>query len=98
MTISRYARSPQLNVGAQYGTSGAVAAVRAALKQNRLSVKQVVVVRGSERLDTMAGVLYGDSRLWWVLAAASNVGWGLQVPVGTVITVPDLNEIAYIVG
>ena len=46
------------------------------------------------RLDILAGTLYGDGRLWWVLAAASNIGWWPQVPAGTLIRVPaDLTEV-----
>ena len=97
MPISRYARSPRLDLGAQFGTSRAVEAIRAAIKTNRIGFK-TIVVRGAERLDTMAGTIYGDARYWWVLAAASDIGWGLQVPNGTLINVPDLGSISQIVG
>ena len=42
-----------------------------------------------ERLDYLAGIYYGDSSFWWVLAAASGIGYALQVPPGTVIRVPS---------
>lgn len=79
------------------GTAKAVASIRAAMKAGTLATK-AVIVRGAERLDTMAGSLYGDSRYWWILAATSNIGWGLQIPTGTVIYVPDLSDIAQICG
>ena len=42
----------------------------------------------------MAANVYGDSSLWWIIAAASNIGWGLQVPPGTVLKIPtDLGQI-----
>tara|TARA_B100000287_G_C20488544_1_gene724087 strand:+ start:548 stop:853 length:306 start_codon:yes stop_codon:yes gene_type:complete len=41
-----------------------------------------------ERLDYLAGIYYGDSKFWWVLAAASGIGYPLQVTPGTVIRVP----------
>ena len=97
MPVSRYTRSPILAYGAQYGTGRAQAAIRSALKSGAIQAN-VVILRGRERLDTMAGVLYGDARLWWVLAAASNVGWGLQVPPGTILTVPYLVQVAALVG
>jgi nucleoid-associated protein YgaU len=46
-----------------------------------------------DRLDTLAGSLYGDARYWWVIAAASDIGWGLQIPPGTIIRVVDLVDV-----
>lgn len=97
MTFSRYARAPRLNLGAQFGTSTAIQSVRAAVKDGSLPVK-TVLTRGAERLDTMAGAIYGDSRYWWVLAAASDIGWGLQIPAGTIIKVPDLGTVTKLVS
>jgi nucleoid-associated protein YgaU len=51
-----------------------------------------------ERLDVLAGQIYNDARYWWVLAAASDIGWGMQVPPGTVIRIPDLSDIANLIG
>ena len=42
-----------------------------------------------ERLDTIAGKIYGDSNYWWVIAAASGIGWPLQVPPGTLLRIPE---------
>ena len=89
MTTSRYTRTPRLDLGAQFGTSQVIPAVRAAIKNGSIPTR-TIIVRGAERLDTLAGSLYGDSRYWWVLAIASNIGWALQIPVDTVIEVPDL--------
>ena len=57
-----------------------------------------MVLRGADRLDTISGIVYGDARYWWVLAAASNIGWGMQVPAGTLLQVPDLGSVASLVG
>lgn len=97
MTFSRYNRAPRLNLGAQQGTSAAIVAIRSAMKDGRLSTRQIIV-RGAERLDTIAGETYGNAGYWWILAACSDVGWGLQVPPGTVINVPELSAVASIVG
>ena len=97
MPFSRYTRTPILAYGQQYGTGRAQASIRSAIATGLVQTKQVVL-RGRERLDTMAGVLYGDARLWWVLAAASNIGWGLQVPPGTLLQVPNLNQVAALVA
>jgi len=96
MAVSRYSRTPRLDLGAQLGTSVAVQNIRSAIKDNQIPVK-TILLRGAERLDTIAGSVYGDSRYWWVLAAASNIGWGLQVPPGTIINIPDLAAVIKIV-
>lgn len=56
----------------------------------------VHVLEQGERLDYLAGINYGDSSLWWILAAASGIGYALQVPPGTVIRVP--NNISEVFG
>jgi len=96
MPSSRYTRTPILAYGQQYGTGRAAEAIRAGIKSGLIQSNQIVL-RGRERLDTMAGVIYGDARYWWVLAAASNIGWGLQVPPGTLLTVPNLVQVAALV-
>lgn len=97
MAFSRYARAPVLAFGTQYGTGRAREAIQSAIKNGTLSVK-TFVLRGADRLDTMAGAIYGDAQYWWVLAAASNIGWGLQVPPGTQISVPALGDVAALVA
>lgn len=97
MAFSRYARAPILAMGAQYGTSRAIAAIRAAIKSGQIGSREVVL-RGADRLDTLAGALYGSGEYWWILAAASDVGWGLQVPAGTIIRVPALGDVAALVS
>lgn len=97
MAFSRYSRTPVLDYGRQYGTGVAAVAIRAAIKDGRIKTKQILV-RGKERLDTLAGSIYGDARYWWVLAAASDIGWGMQVPPGTVINIPDISDVGAICG
>ena len=97
MAFSRYARTPILKLGEQYGTSVAATTIRQAVANGSIKTREVVV-RGAERLDTMAGALFGDGRLWWILAATSDIGWALQVPPGTIIRVPDINAIASLIG
>lgn len=97
MAVSRYTRVMRINDGRSLGTSSAHIAVRSAIVNGTISYT-TRVLREAERLDTLAGSLYGDASYWWVLAAASGIGWGLQVPAGTVITVPDINQVLQIVG
>lgn len=96
--INRYRRSPKIKVGQAYGTYVAGNIIYRAYEQGALDT-EVTVLKESERLDHIAGRYYGDGSLWWVIAAASKIGWGLQVPPGTRIVVPtDLGQIAALVG
>lgn len=97
MATSRYVRSPVLDFGTNLGTSDATNVIRAAIKAGTLKTKDIIV-RGNERLDTLAGVAYGDAKYWWILAASSDIGWGMQVPPGTIIRIPDLGNVLSLVG
>ena len=70
-----------------YGTSRAINVVRSLVKNKVVKTKDLALREG-ERLDHVAFHYYGDTRLWWVIAAASDIGWGLQCPPGTHIRVP----------
>jgi hypothetical protein len=97
MAISRYIAAPIIGFGTQFGTSYAAASLRQAVIDGTLPCKQIIV-RGRERLDTIAGVEYGDAKYWWILAATSGIGWGLQVPTDTIVYVPNLQDaLSYVV-
>ncbi len=56
------------------------------------------MVGGGERLDTIAGKQYGDSSLWWVIAAANGIGYAMQIKEGRELIVPtNLEQIAIII-
>lgn len=95
--MNRYARTPVIGLGYRYGTSFAISAIRQNIQAGNIR-SQEIVLQESNRLDILAGLYYGDGRLWWLIAAASNIGWGLQVPVGTVIKIPDLRDCSRFVG
>jgi hypothetical protein len=43
-----------------------------------------------DRIDNLAYRYYGDSRLWWIIARANNIGKGdLTVPIGKQIRIPS---------
>ena len=48
----------------------------------------VKVVEGVSRLDHYAQKYYGDGLNWWIIAAASGIGWWLQVTPGTRLRIP----------
>lgn len=96
--FSRYRRAPKIKVGQAYGTLAAGNVIYRAFQQGAIDV-ELRVLTDDERLDHIAGEYYGDGSLWWVIAAASKIGWGLQVPAGTRIVVPvDLSQISALVG
>jgi len=97
VAFSRYQRTDVLGYNFQYGTSTTHSLIRAAVKNERVPFK-TIVLHEAERLDHLAFKYYQNGRYWWIIAAASDIGWGLQVPPGTVIRIPDLVEIAKICG
>jgi diketogulonate reductase-like aldo/keto reductase len=61
MAISRYSSTPRLGFGSQLGTSSSIAIIRAAVASGELTI-DTIVLRGAERLDTLAGAIYGDAQ------------------------------------
>jgi nucleoid-associated protein YgaU len=91
MGISRYtfAKRNSENVG----PSGASYKINRAVKAGALTTTTAIIKEG-ERLDQISARTYGDPSYWWVIAAASGIGWGMQVPPGIVLTIPtDLSDV-----
>ena len=97
MAINRYARSQVIRGGVQLSTSNVISVIRNAVSEGRIDVQERIL-QGAERLDVIAGELYGDAQNWWVIAAASDIGWALQVPPGTSIKIPELATTLSIIG
>jgi len=97
VAISRYQNDDQIRGGRLLQSATAVMRIRAAVKTGAIGLSPVIV-KERQRLDKLAGDLYGDGRLWWVIAATSNIGWSLQVPPGTRLNVPtDLSQIMAVI-
>jgi len=97
MSISRYGRSQLVKGGTQFGTAKGSTAIYYAVKNGQLSYYRRVTKEG-ERLDIIAGEIWGNSSLWWIIAAASGIGWGSQVPPGVVLRIPsNLSQISLFV-
>jgi hypothetical protein len=58
-----------------------------AIKNNQIDFI-VYELKGGERLDVIAGRMFGDSGQWRVIAAANGIGWSLQVQPGTQLFIP----------
>jgi len=98
VAISRYDRDPLIFGGRSFGSAQSVVIIRDAVRRGQISLKEKIMSE-SERLDVIAGQQYQDASLWWVIAAASNIGWGLQVPAGTKISIPtDISEVLEIIA
>lgn len=97
MATSRYSRSDVVGAVAYRSTPQYIQSIRDAVDLGTLQYREIVT-SGAQRLDTIAGKEYGDGRYWWVIAAASSIGWGLQIPPGTVVKVPNLSQVLSIVA
>jgi nucleoid-associated protein YgaU len=98
MAFSRYKRDSSQRDGKGLSVAKATVAIRRSLNAGTLPITRTITTVQGERLDTIAGQVYGDGRYWWALAAASNIGWSLQVPPGTIINIVDLKAIEKLVG
>ena len=98
MAVSRDDRDPLIFGGRSFGSAQSVVIIRDAVRRGQLSLKEKIMSE-SERLDVIAGQQYQDASLWWVIAAASNIGWGLQVPAGTKISIPtNISEVLELIS
>ena len=93
MGISRYNFSQRIEVGTKIaiGNSYAITSIREVVDRGLVSYSTRIIQEG-ERLDQIAGELYGDSSYWWIIAAASGIGWGLQIAPGTLLRIPNSIE------
>lgn len=92
MAARRYSRTQPIKGGTMYGTSYIIPVIRTNIANGNIRY-QTITLQESQRLDTLAGQYYGDGRLFWILAIASNIGWALQVPGGTQIKIPLLDDV-----
>ena len=88
MAISRYRFSKKILNGKYYGTSNANHLINSAINNGTLSYTTMILAEG-QRLDHIAYAYYKNANLWWVIAAASGIGWGLQLPPGTLLFIPN---------
>lgn len=97
MTLRRYARAPVIISGKKFGTSNVIPIIRQNIANGNVSY-MTYTTKENERLDIIAGQYYDDGRLWWLIAAASDIGWSLQVPPNTLLRLPKLEQISRYIG
>ena len=87
MSFSRYRKDPPRRNGKVIGTSEGLVRLRRRMQRGEIAFTTMTLKEG-QRLDKLAHDLYGDGRLWWIIAACSGIGWWLQAPPGTLLKVP----------
>ena len=96
MALSRFSFSTKkrdINGEEYISNSKASYRVYKAIEAGLLEYETRILEEG-ERLDHIAGAVYDNANYWWIIAAASGIGWGLQVPAGTYIRIPrNISEV-----
>lgn len=95
MSISRYDFVNKINKSNKifYSTGNYSVKINKAIEKGLITFKAYVLKDG-ERIEQIAYKFYGDSNYWWVIAAASGIGWSLQIPPGTILRIPDNLSVA----
>lgn len=97
MAISRYEKDQIVGAPQRLASASAIVNIRSAISSGRIATRELISAE-NQRLDHIAGSVYGDGKLWWVIAAASGIGWWLQVPPGTRLIIPtDLKSVMALV-
>jgi hypothetical protein len=94
MATSRYSFVPKILGRKLYGTSTGASRIFFAVDSGALRYN-TIILKENQRLDHIAAQNYGSSGLWWIIAAASGIGWGLQVPPGTIIKIPTDTNLVF---
>ena len=95
--MKRYNRDQRI-AGGKLQSAQTVMRIRRARELGLIQTKQLILTE-DQRLDHLAHEYLGNSTYWWILAALSDIGWGLQIPAGTIINIPtDLAPIRTLVG
>ncbi len=85
--MNRYRSDRRVRGGKLLATNDSINKIKNGIRNGTIKYNRYKSKEG-ERLDIIAAKYLGDGRLWWVLAACSNIGWALQIPPGTIIQIP----------
>ena len=97
MAMSRYTYTPRVRGRSTIATVSISTKIYNAVNNGTLGFSSHVL-KGGERIEHIAGSAYGSSTYWWIIAAASGIGWWLQAPAGTRLVIPvDINEVGAVI-
>ena len=85
--MNRYRSDRRIRGGKLLATNESINKIKSGIRNGTIKYNRYKAKEG-ERLDIIAAKYLGDGRLWWILAACSNIGWALQIPPGTIIQIP----------
>ena len=95
MAFSRHAFKRKIGSGAKviFATNKCSSRIHRAIISRALPYDSYVMQEG-ERLDIIALRRYKNPDYWWIIAAASGIGWWMQCPPGTLLAIPlDIRQI-----
>jgi nucleoid-associated protein YgaU len=82
-----------LGIKPKYATNSLCTSIFNDCKSGLIQTEQYIFNEG-DRLDYLSQKYYGNGIDWWVIAAASGIGWWLQINPGTIITIPtDIKQV-----
>lgn len=91
MALNRYVNKNGTNVSVASDIYSGV--------KNNLIACEYRITTSADRLDLIAYEKYDDPQLWWVIAAASGIGWWLQVPEGVKLSIPvSIEQVQKVIG
>lgn len=93
MSLRRYSKTKTIGLNHRYGTSTVIPTIRKNIQNGNITYMEYILEE-NERLDILAGKFYGDGSLYWIIAAASDIGYSLQVPPGTLLKIPNLEDVS----
>ena len=95
--MRRYTRDRQIR-GKKLESANTVLALRRSRDLGLIQTRELIL-KEAQRLDHIAYEQLGNSMHWWIIAAFSDIGWGMQVPAGTILRIPtDMNAVRVITG
>lgn len=100
MSVSRYDRAAfsSYNGKRLKSNSQAGKVIKDMVDSGQIQVSEFLLSYG-QRLDLVSANYYGSAHYWWVIAAASGIGWQCQVPPGTLLKIPiSLQRVLEAVG
>ena len=88
MSIGRYTFANRFNAGEGISNPRSSSKIFRAVESGQISVTYTRL-GGAQRLDAIAYEKYGDGSYWWVIAAASGIGYCLQASAGAYLRIPN---------